>query len=325
MQPQRVTWAGTHHPAREEQVDHGEGHLLLPHDSTCRSTSAENGRGQIRVVLTVPCMSGGNQERLPRRGDARQTTKRSVQWRRNTLTTSGWEQWNPTLPGDARGRCQAKFKIDPEDQDFPGGPVAMTLCSHAGAWIHPSSGNQIPHATTKTWCSQINKNKLKNKNFITEDHVELPRIIHREVLPPNSFRKITVAQILEDWLPSGRVTWYEGGLPSGKESYIQHFIINVGDSPLAPWEKICLPRGRPGFNPWVEKIPQRRKWQSTSGLLPRKSHGRRSLMGYSPQGHKRVGHDLATKQQLKQSSLENHVTISSPQMHIFSDLSILLL
>ena len=30
---------------------------------------------------------------------------------------------------------------------------------------------------------------------------------------------------------------------------------------------------------------------------PGESHGQRSLAGYSPLGHKRVGHDLATKQQ----------------------------
>ena len=38
------------------------------------------------------------------------------------------------------------------------------------------------------------------------------------------------------------------------------------------------------------------KWQPTPVFLPRKSHGQRSLAGYSPWGHKRVGHDLATKQ-----------------------------
>ena len=36
--------------------------------------------------------------------------------------------------------------------------------------------------------------------------------------------------------------------------------------------------GRPGFNLWVGKIPWRRKWQPTPVLLPRKSHGRRSLV-----------------------------------------------
>ena len=49
------------------------------------------------------------------------------------------------------------------------------------------------------------------------------------------------------------------------------------------------------FSPWVRKIPWRRKWQPTAVFLPRKSHGQRSLAGYSPWGHKRVGYNLATK------------------------------
>ena len=43
---------------------------------------------------------------------------------------------------------------------------------------------------------------------------------------------------------------------------------------------------RPGFNPWVGKISWRRKWQPTPVFLPGKSHGRRSLVGYSLWGHK---------------------------------------
>ena len=38
--------------------------------------------------------------------------------------------------------------------------------------------------------------------------------------------------------------------------------------------------------PWVGKIPWRRKWQPTPVLLPGKSHGLRSLVGYSPWGCK---------------------------------------
>ena len=48
----------------------------------------------------------------------------------------------------------------------------------------------------------------------------------------------------------------------------------------------CLHCGRPGFNPWVEKILWRRKWQPTPVLLPVKSHGQRSMEGYSPPGRK---------------------------------------
>ena len=37
---------------------------------------------------------------------------------------------------------------------------------------------------------------------------------------------------------------------------------------------------------WVGKIPWRRKWQPTPVFLPGESRGQRSLVGYSPWGHK---------------------------------------
>ena len=49
------------------------------------------------------------------------------------------------------------------------------------------------------------------------------------------------------------------------------------------WERICL---QWSFNPWVRKIPQRRKWQTTSVFLPGESHRQRSLMRYIPWGLK---------------------------------------
>ena len=59
---------------------------------------------------------------------------------------------------------------------------------------------------------------------------------------------------------------------------VAYFNLSLG----LPWqlrrESICLQCGRPGFDPWVGKIPWRRKWQPTPVLLPRKFHGRRSLV-----------------------------------------------
>ena len=57
-----------------------------------------------------------------------------------------------------------------------------------------------------------------------------------------------------------------------------------------PWwlsgkESTCQCR-RCGFDPWVGKIPWRRKCQPTPVFLPGKSHGQRSLAGYSAQGRK---------------------------------------
>ena len=40
------------------------------------------------------------------------------------------------------------------------------------------------------------------------------------------------------------------------------------------------------FNPWVRKIPWRRKWQPTTVFLLGEFHGQRSLVGYSPWDHK---------------------------------------
>ena len=51
-------------------------------------------------------------------------------------------------------------------------------------------------------------------------------------------------------------------------------------------KSICLQCGRPRFDPWVGKIPWRRKWQPTPVLLPGESHGWKSLVGYNPWGHK---------------------------------------
>ena len=48
------------------------------------------------------------------------------------------------------------------------------------------------------------------------------------------------------------------------------------------------------FDPWVRKIPRRRKWQLIPVFLLGKSHGQRSLMAYSSWVH-RIGHDWATE------------------------------
>ena len=57
------------------------------------------------------------------------------------------------------------------------------------------------------------------------------------------------------------------GFPGGSDSKVS--ACNAGD-----------PGSIPG------KIPWRGKWQSIPALLPGKSHGWSSLIGYSPWGHK---------------------------------------
>ena len=57
----------------------------------------------------------------------------------------------------------------------------------------------------------------------------------------------------------------------------------LGDFPGGSVVKKSACQGkRHRFNPWIEKILWRRKWQPTPVFLPGKSHGQSSLAGYSP-------------------------------------------
>ena len=77
---------------------------------------------------------------------------------------------------------------------------------------------------------------------------------------------------------------------------------------LLPWwlcgkESACQCK-RHRFDPWVRKIPWKRKQLPTPEFLPRKSHGQRNLVGYSPWGHKRFRHNLDTEQHVSHLSKE---------------------
>ena len=50
----------------------------------------------------------------------------------------------------------------------------------------------------------------------------------------------------------------------------------------------CSRCKRPGFHPWVGKIPWGRTWQPLRVFLPGEPHGLKSLVGYSPKGPKHL-------------------------------------
>ena len=56
--------------------------------------------------------------------------------------------------------------------------------------------------------------------------------------------------------------------------------------PVAQMVKNRPQCGRLGFDPWVRKIPWRRKWLPSPVFLPGEAHGQRSLVGYSPWDHR---------------------------------------
>ena len=83
--------------------------------------------------------------------------------------------------------------------------------------------------------------------------------------------------------------WYHNRMDTEADLRIQLSFVNADIKDFlggSDGKSICLHRGRPRFYPWVGKIPWRRNWQPAPVLLPGKSHGWRSLVGYSPWGCK---------------------------------------
>ena len=94
--------------------------------------------------------------------------------------------------------------------------------------------------------------------------------------------------------------------PQSGEALWARVFLNPGSSSMYSWVKIPKGyqiRGFPGgpsdkeptcqckrcsFDPGVGKIPWRREWHPTPVSLPGKSHGQKSLVGYSPCGHKEL-------------------------------------
>ena len=68
--------------------------------------------------------------------------------------------------------------------------------------------------------------------------------------------------------------------------------------PLVPqWQRTCLTTQDTGGRSLGQEDPVEKERQPTPIFLPGKVHGQRSLVGYSPWGHKRPGHHLVAEQQ----------------------------
>ena len=68
-------------------------------------------------------------------------------------------------------------------------------------------------------------------------------------------------------------------------------VINGNMEGLLWWLRrlrICLQCRRPGFDPWIGKVPWRREWLPTPVFLPGEFYGQRHLAGYSPWHHKEL-------------------------------------
>ena len=101
----------------------------------------------------------------------------------------------------------------------------------------------------------------------------------------------------------GTMDWFKPGKGVLKAVYCHPACLTYMQSTLRNWkqqeraggsagkESTCnarerLQRRRPRFDPWVRKVPWRRKQQPTPVFLSGKFHGQRRVVGYSPWGRK---------------------------------------
>ena len=111
--------------------------------------------------------------------------------------------------------------------------------------------------------------------------------------PLQYFGASLVAQLVKN-PPGMRETWvrslgWENPLEKGKTTHSSILGLPLWLS----WLRICLECRRPGFDPWVGKISQRRERILTSAFWPGEFHGL-----YSPWGHK----ELDTTERLNQKT-----------------------
>ena len=88
-----------------------------------------------------------------------------------------------------------------------------------------------------------------------------------------------------------------------RRSWASQAALVVKNPPVNAGGMICA------FDPWVRKIPWRRKWQPSPVFLPGKSHGQRSLVGYSPQGCKKLDMTEASQHSTTHIHSKTHIQI----------------
>ena len=120
-------------------------------------------------------------------------------------------------------------------------------------------------------------------------------------LPPkdqrNSMQLMYIGGTEETCFTPNNMCWWAVGMPADRLLYRHGPSYNEDYGALVVREKTHLPVQetlRCGFGPWVGKIPWSRAWQPIPVFLPGKSHGQRSLAGYSPWSHKELNMTEAT-------------------------------
>ena len=109
--------------------------------------------------------------------------------------------------------------------------------------------------------------------------------------------------------PGSQISWFQL-LLSSRLNHAGSWMRRIKGRKLATLFgtgglRFRLQCGRPGFDPWVGKIPWRRTQQPTPVLFPGELHGQRSLAGYmQSMGLQRVEHHWATNTFAFHSAME---------------------
>ena len=74
---------------------------------------------------------------------------------------------------------------------------------------------------------------------------------------------------------------------------VTHIRVSGGFPDSSDSKESAYNAGKPGFNPWVRKIPWRREWQPTPIFLPGEFHGQKKKKpsGLQSMELQRVRHD----------------------------------
>ena len=170
------------------------------------------------------------------------------------------------------GTLSPEFHL--RSQEFQSLPL-----NSAGCYRHPVP----PTCTEAENCSQMDSQGFMRLSTYVS-------LLSRTTLPFDECLKRTVSYVLFGFtVVFNRRTSLVSVIASGQDAEIFLEQDNpTGGFPSGSVVKNPLPVQEiqeTQFNPWVRKIPWRRKWLSMPVFLPGESHGQRSLAGYSPWGH----------------------------------------
>ena len=165
-----------------------------------------------------------------------------------------------------------------------------TLCNPIDCSLPGSSVHEISQARIPEWADISSSKDLPDP----EIKPSLLHLLHwqQNSLPLRHFGSYSVnkgpnfPKLLTFSFQYQILKWGENSKCFLHLNWLWCFPEGPGVSQVVQWWRICL--WAMGFNPWVRKFPWRRKWQPTPVFLPEKSHGQRSLTGYSPRGCKEL-------------------------------------